>query len=686
MNEIDLLLAVEVFHNESYNRKWSKMTSMQHMPLCTPQTNGIRSVMHADPVRPSTPSFRIVSTPAVNPSPTFSDAFEEEEVLFEDVLSPKKLRQVSGCADLGQVISLDLIVDTSESSLGSLGNYLPNIRELRLSGSRICSVRDLGTTLRSLQVLWMSRCGLKDLDGIGSIGQLRELYLSYNEISDVSPLSMVDTLELVDIESNNVDSLDQVEFLCMCPNLTTLNIEGNPVTTLLSPVELRKQICTLLPGLTCLDDQPLGGKLSGKLTTASHPLLGNTGNLQSEILVVHTSLKDTISEAQRRPKSAKLERDEISSPTTSPSPSPMVADHSSGLTQGAVICGPPSKLRNKLSKNIKETIYSDILEKSAPPTPVGAWSEDPDDMLEEWKASRDWLSRELTIDSINEEKTKSEKRQNYEAALRETSRPNSSRKLSRPTSAARKSPSVPSPLSKPAKSKTPTFYDESVDVEDRVEGRGRRDHHPASKHLLRKDSGSDDTRRSGGDRHRGLGERRSGSTDRRSGSTDRRSGSVDRRNGSTDGHNGSFDNISTSRRSSSIDRRSGSIERRSDRSKGKERISKHDSVSNSSEFPRRRKSVERTKGSTSLDPEMLSSNPLRSVYRPSSGDSRPEIRSLPTPPAVSKGMSSRFRRLKVSIEDQVSQQASVDVLYSDRMPRPGLSRHSLAMPKAPDCK
>ena len=43
----------------------------------------------------------------------------------------------------------------------------------RLSGSRISSVRDLGTTLRSLQVLWMSRCGLQDLDGIGSIGTLR---------------------------------------------------------------------------------------------------------------------------------------------------------------------------------------------------------------------------------------------------------------------------------------------------------------------------------------------------------------------------------------------------------------------------------------------------------------------------------------------------------------------------------
>ncbi|XP_063692535.1 uncharacterized protein F09G8.5-like isoform X2 [Bolinopsis microptera] len=528
------------------------MASLQHMPQCSSHSNGIRSVMHSDPVRPGTPSFRIVSTPAVNPSPTFSDAFEEEEVLFEDVLSPKKLgvtgeyipvipsgqdlqdeldgylcgeiplfhmRQLSGYSDLSHVISLDLIVDTSESSLGSLGNYLPNIRELRLSGSRISSVRDLGTTLRSLQVLWMSRCGLQDLDGIGSIGTLRELYLSYNEISDVSPLSMVDTLELVDIESNNVDSLDQIEFLCMCPNLSTLNIEGNPVTSLMSPVELRKKICVLLPELRYLDDQLLKGQLSGgSLTTSSHPLLGNTGNLQSEISVVNTSLKDTMSEAQRRPKSAKLEREDTSSSIPSPTPSPGIPpDHSSGLTQGAVICGPPSKLRTKLTKNVKENIYSDILEKSAPPTPVGAWSEDPDEMLQEWKTSRDWLSRELTIDSVNEENTKSEKRANYEAALRETSRPSSSRKLSRPTSAARKSPTNPSPVPKSGKSRTPTFYDESVDVEERADKRVARDNHVPKKSAREQRVGS------------GSREQRSGSQDRRSGSQDRRSGSLDRR-------------------------------------------------------------------------------------------------------------------------------------------------------------
>ena len=229
---------------------------------------------------------------------------------------------------------------------------------------------------------------------------------------------------------------------------------------------------------------------------------------------------------------------------------------------------------------------------------------------------------------------------NYEAALRETSRPNSSRKLSRPTSAARKSPSSsaqPSPTPKSGKSKTPTFYDESVEVEEQT----ARDKLIAHKRSHKPQSGSD--------------ERRSGSRDRRSGSHDRRSGSHDRRSASRD------------------------------RAKGKEKLSKNNSVSNSSEFPRRRKSVERTKGSVSMDPELLS-NPLKAIYRPPAEDSRPEIRALPTPPAAAKGMSTRFRRLKVSIEDQVSQQSSVDVLYSDRMPRPGLSRHNVTLPKAPDCK
>ena len=60
--------------------------------------------------------------------------------------------------------------------------------------------RDLGSSLRNLHVMWASRCCLLELDGISSMCNLKELYLSYNEISDISPLSMLDQIEILDLE------------------------------------------------------------------------------------------------------------------------------------------------------------------------------------------------------------------------------------------------------------------------------------------------------------------------------------------------------------------------------------------------------------------------------------------------------------------------------------------------------
>ena len=52
-----------------------------------------------------------------------------------------------------------------------------------------------------------------------------------------------------------------------------------------SPLELRTKISDILPNLLYLDDQPLKGQPVSELATSSHKLLGNTGNLQSEIRV-----------------------------------------------------------------------------------------------------------------------------------------------------------------------------------------------------------------------------------------------------------------------------------------------------------------------------------------------------------------------------------------------------------------
>lgn len=93
-----------------------------------------------------------------------------------------------------------MIVDTSETSLGNFGIYLPKLKQLKLNGSHVPRIRDLGTSLVHLKVLWLSRSGLVDLDGIATLNNLRELYLAYNDISDISPCSLLENLTCLDLE------------------------------------------------------------------------------------------------------------------------------------------------------------------------------------------------------------------------------------------------------------------------------------------------------------------------------------------------------------------------------------------------------------------------------------------------------------------------------------------------------
>ncbi|KAM9013769.1 leucine-rich repeat-containing protein 56 isoform 3-T3 [Ara ararauna] len=119
----------------------------------------------------------------LNPSPLIKD---DGELLVDEYLSPRKLKILTGVDDLQQVNALEMRVDTRENSLGSFGAYLPNLRELKLNNSLLMSVRDLGTTLSHLYVLWMAHCGLSDLDGISSCSSLREP--DYNYRAEVKKL------------------------------------------------------------------------------------------------------------------------------------------------------------------------------------------------------------------------------------------------------------------------------------------------------------------------------------------------------------------------------------------------------------------------------------------------------------------------------------------------------------------
>ena len=106
---------------------------------------------------------------------------------------------------------------------------MPNLVSLKLNDSLIKSIRDLGTALRGVQFLWISRSQLQDLSGINALPNLKELYASFNNIADLSALFYHEKLEVLDLEGNEVANLDNLDYLETISNLYSLNLRDNPI-------------------------------------------------------------------------------------------------------------------------------------------------------------------------------------------------------------------------------------------------------------------------------------------------------------------------------------------------------------------------------------------------------------------------------------------------------------------------
>ncbi|CAF3413201.1 unnamed protein product [Rotaria sp. Silwood1] len=239
----------------------------------------------------------------VNPEPL---VLQEADFLLEEFLSPTKLRALTGTDDLANIRELEMIVDTSDTSLGNFGVYLQKLVQLKLSNSVIPRIRDLGTSLSHIRILWMARCCMNDLDGITSLQSLEELYVAYNEISDLSALSMLEHLRLLDLESNLVDDLRQVEFLALCPSLNSLTLEGNPIN---NHPDYRIEIIQRLPRLQTLDDIPTNriNKISSSIPGEGTMLFQQDWSLIEECIAAGMAPPDdklACNQVDSRPRSA----------------------------------------------------------------------------------------------------------------------------------------------------------------------------------------------------------------------------------------------------------------------------------------------------------------------------------------------------------------------------------------------
>eukprot|EP00906_Rhabdomonas_costata_P032046 RCo045185 len=197
-------------------------------------------------------------------------------------------------------------VNSALYQVGRLGVKLPRLLSCKLNNSVILSIRDLGSGLRRLRVLWLNRCGISDLDGISAIPGLQELYCAFNDISELSPLGALPSLEVLDLECNKVSSVGELDNLARCPVLSTLTLEGNPLSEL---PDYRKQLSDRIPSVQFLDDLPMLGANPALDDVAKdlEALGQDWESIRSDLAIVNRSLKAGCSGAGAEPAGSALD-------------------------------------------------------------------------------------------------------------------------------------------------------------------------------------------------------------------------------------------------------------------------------------------------------------------------------------------------------------------------------------------
>lgn len=89
---------------------------------------------------------------------------------------------------------IELRVDTRMHNLQVTGEILSSLEFLKLNDSIISSFRDIGTSFKSVRVLNIARCELKEVQGIQAFEQLEELYIGYNEVSELFDIGFLEHL------------------------------------------------------------------------------------------------------------------------------------------------------------------------------------------------------------------------------------------------------------------------------------------------------------------------------------------------------------------------------------------------------------------------------------------------------------------------------------------------------------
>ena len=175
---------------------------------------------------------------------------EQIDEIVNNTLDKTNLESITK-KNLDQVTKFNLKIDTRSTNATNLGKNLLFLEHLTLSGY-IPSIRDLGSSYDTLTSLTLIDVNLSELDGISSMPYLKVCVLSNNCVSDIIPLSNLENLTTLDVSFNNISDFEMIEYLCLCPILSNLNILGNPIMT--DGEVLCRDIRGIMPGLKLLNE------------------------------------------------------------------------------------------------------------------------------------------------------------------------------------------------------------------------------------------------------------------------------------------------------------------------------------------------------------------------------------------------------------------------------------------------
>lgn len=153
------------------------------------------------------------------------------------------------------VEEFEISANCENFDFSTLGSFLTSCLVAKFSGSLIFRLRDLGVSWKSLEILYLHRCGLKDISGASALPRLRMLFAAFNEVEDLNALGISTNIEVLDFEQNNVKAVNNIQCLAQCKHLTHLTLLGNTIANL---VQYRRLVGSMLADtIEFLDDEEI---------------------------------------------------------------------------------------------------------------------------------------------------------------------------------------------------------------------------------------------------------------------------------------------------------------------------------------------------------------------------------------------------------------------------------------------